>query len=43
MIEFLAAHPTYVVLVASIIIWAGIAWYIARVDRRLASIERRQA
>jgi CcmD family protein len=42
MIEFLAAYPTYVVLTTALIIWAGIAWYIVRIDRRLAEIERRQ-
>ncbi len=43
MIDFLTANPTYVVLASALIIWVGIAWYIARVDRRLADVERRQS
>ena len=39
--ELLAAQPLYVVLAAALIIWAGIAVYLARVDARLTRLERR--
>lgn len=39
--DFLTQHPLYVVLVTALMIWAGIAWYISRVDRRVAELEQR--
>lgn len=39
MIAFLQANPMYVVLVTALLIWAGIAWYLSRLDRRLAKLE----
>lgn len=39
--DLLTHQPMYVVLIAALIIWAGIAVYLARVDARLARLERR--
>ncbi|MDZ4744482.1 MAG: CcmD family protein [bacterium] len=39
--ELLTNQPVYVVLTAALIIWVGIAVYLARVDARLARLERR--
>lgn len=39
MIDFLTNNPAYVVLTAALLIWAGIAWYIMRVDRKLGQLE----
>jgi CcmD family protein len=41
MIDFLTQQPTYVVLITALLIWAGIAWYLLRVDRKLSDLERR--
>jgi CcmD family protein len=40
MIDFLTANPTYVVLACATIVWAGIAFYLWRIDRRLSEQER---
>lgn len=41
MIDFLTANALYVVLVCALIIWAGIALYLMRVDRKVSELERR--
>ncbi|MCX6139331.1 MAG: CcmD family protein [Candidatus Kapabacteria bacterium] len=41
MIEFLTQNALYVVLVTALIIWAGIAFYLQRLDSRLRELERR--
>lgn len=41
MIEFLTSNPTYVVLATALIVWAGIAFYVQRVDVRLRRVEQR--
>jgi CcmD family protein len=41
MIDFLSSHPIYVVLIAAVMIWLGLAWYLTRVDRKVAELERR--
>lgn len=40
MMDFLTQHPTYVVLATALIIWAGIAWYLTRIERRLRILEQ---
>lgn len=39
MMQLLADYPLYVVLVTALIIWAGIALYIQRIDARLHKLE----
>lgn len=39
MIEYLMTHPHMVVLVVTTILWAGIAAYILRLDKRLEKLE----
>lgn len=41
MITFLTENPMYVVLVTALIVWAGIAIYLQRIDNRLRELERR--
>lgn len=41
MIDFLSQYPMYVVLACALVIWAGIATYLWRVDARLAELERK--
>ncbi len=40
MMDFLTQNPTYVVLATALIIWAGIAWYLTRIEHRLRTLER---
>lgn len=40
MMELLTKQPVYVVLVAALMIWTGLAWYLTRIDRRVAELER---
>jgi CcmD family protein len=41
MIDFLTQNAMYVVLATALILWAGIAVYLQRVDARLRELERR--
>jgi hypothetical protein len=41
MIAFLTANPMYVVLTTALVVWAGIAITLQRVDARLRELERR--
>ncbi|MCS6988028.1 MAG: CcmD family protein [Chloroherpetonaceae bacterium] len=40
MIEFLVQHSIYVVLVIALVIWTGVFFYLFRLDRKLAELER---
>lgn len=37
--QLLTAYPMYVVLATACIIWAGIAFYVQRIDARLHKLE----
>lgn len=39
MIDFLTRNPMYVVLVTTMLIWAGIAFYLVRIDSRINRLE----
>ncbi len=39
MMQLLTEYPIYVVLTTALIIWAGIAVYIQRIDARLHNLE----
>lgn len=39
MIDFLAQNPSYVVLVTILVLWAGLAAYLQRLDARLGKLE----
>ena len=39
--DFLQQYPMYVVLVTALMIWAGLAWYINRIDTKVRDLERR--
>lgn len=41
MIALLTEQPMYVVLVTALMIWAGIAWYLTRLDRKVSDLEQR--
>ncbi|HLP28208.1 MAG TPA: CcmD family protein [Candidatus Didemnitutus sp.] len=41
MINFMTNNATYVVLATALILWAGIAVYLQRVDARLRELEQR--
>jgi CcmD family protein len=42
MMEFLAKNAPYVVLACVMVIWAGIAWYLWRMDVRIRNLEQRR-
>jgi hypothetical protein len=39
MMEFLSQNQMYIVLVIVLLIWAGIVWYLTRIDKRLTQLE----
>ncbi|MCU0452280.1 MAG: CcmD family protein [Bacteroidetes bacterium] len=39
MLEFLAEHQMYIVLGIVLITWAGIVWYLFRLDGRMKRLE----
>lgn len=39
MMSFLTANAIYVVLVTALVIWAGVAIYMQRIDARLRELE----
>ncbi len=41
MYDFFVRNALYLVLVIALIVWIGIAWYLNRLDGRLAQVERR--
>jgi CcmD family protein len=41
MIEFMTINAGYVVLACALVIWAGLAFYLWRVDARVAALEQR--
>jgi hypothetical protein len=40
MYEFFLQHAITLVLVIALVIWAGIAWYLGRLESRLEAVER---
>lgn len=42
MITFLTNNPMYVVLTTTLLIWAGIAFYLMRIDNRISRIGSKQ-
>ena len=40
MMEFLSQNQMYIVLVIVLLIWAGIVWYLLRVDKRITQLEK---
>ncbi len=41
MMKFLVEHELYIVLTIVLLVWAGIAVYLFRLDKKLASIEKK--
>lgn len=41
MMPFLTSNAIYVVLITALVIWAGVAIYVQRVDARLRELESR--
>jgi len=39
MMEFLSQNQMFIVLIIVLLIWAGIVWYLTRLDRRLKRLE----
>lgn len=39
--QFLTANALYVVLITALVIWAGVALYLQRLDARLGELETR--
>lgn len=39
MMEFLAQHQLFIVMMIVLIIWAGIVWYLVRIDKRIKQLE----
>jgi len=40
MLEFMSQHQLYIVLAIVVLIWAGIVWYLVRLDRKVTKLER---
>lgn len=40
MYDFFLQHAITLVLVIALVIWAGIAWYLGRIEQRLTLVER---
>ena len=39
MMDFLSQNQMYIVMTIVLIIWAGIVWYLVRIDRRIKQLE----
>ncbi len=39
MMEFLSQNQLFIVMTIVLIIWAGIVWYLVRLDRRIKQLE----
>lgn len=39
--SFLVKNAIYVVLGVALIVWAGIAWYLTRLDSKVEALEKR--
>lgn len=40
MYEFFLQHAITLVLVIALVIWAGVAWYLGRLEQRLTALEK---
>jgi CcmD family protein len=40
MLEFMSQNQMYIVLSIVVLIWAGIVWYLVRLDRKVSKLER---
>jgi CcmD family protein len=41
MLEFLNQNQMYIVLVITLLIWTGIIWYLLRLDKKIARLEKK--
>ncbi len=39
MMDFLSQNQMYIVLTIVLLIWAGIVWYLVRIDNRIKQLE----
>lgn len=39
MMEFMSQNQMYIVMTIVLIIWAGIVWYLLRIDKRIKQLE----
>ena len=39
MMDFLSQNQMYIVMTIVLIIWAGIVWYLVRIDNRIKQLE----
>jgi CcmD family protein len=39
MMDFLSQNQMYIVMTIVLIIWAGIVWYLMRIDKRIKHLE----
>ena len=39
MMDFLSQNQMFIVMTIVLIIWAGIVWYLVRIDRRIKQLE----
>ncbi len=40
MFDFLNQHQLYIVLAVTLLIWAGIVWYLLRLDKKIEHLEK---
>lgn len=38
--DFFAENALYVVLIIVLVIWAGLGWYLVRLDKRVSGLEK---
>ncbi len=41
MMDFLSQNQMYIVLTIVLLVWAGIVWYLLRIDKRVKRLEDR--
>jgi CcmD family protein len=39
MMEFLSQHQLFIVMSIILLVWAGIVWYLFRIDKRIKQLE----
>ena len=40
MIEYFSQNQQYIVLLITLLVWAGIVWYLVRLDRKIGKLEK---
>lgn len=41
MMDYLSQNQQYIVLLVTLLVWAGIVWYVMRLDKKIDRLEKR--